>query len=144
MKTFAAVTALTAALSLTACGTPEPEQDADDFAARIGSNGEAAPTAQGTVAPTVVAPKPGAAPGAFAAGTQTDPNSACAANKMGEYIGKLADDATRAAVQEAAVGASEVRFIGFGNSEYINPDPANPRLNLMLDQQNIIRDARCG
>ena len=142
MKTFAILTV--AAISLTACGSPAPEENADDFASRIGSGGNGAAVAQGTVAPTVATPLPGAAPGAFAPGTQTDPNSACAANKMGDFIGKLADDATRVAAQQAAEGASEVRFIAFGTAEYISPDPANPRLNLMLDQQNIIRDARCG
>ena len=129
-----------------ACGGGAEEgNNADDFAARIGSGGgNETPKPQGTVAPKVQETKPGAAPGPFVPGTQTDPDSACAANKMGAFIGKVADEATRVEVQKAAVGAREVRFIGHGNTEFINPDPTNPRLNLMLDQQNVIRDARCG
>lgn len=130
-------------LALGACGQPSEGESADDFAARIGS-GNSAPAAQGTVAPQIQQTPPGAAPGPFVPGTQTDPQSACAANKVGEFIGKVADDATRVAVQTAAAGASEVRFIGYGSNEFINPDPTNPRLNLMLDAQGIIRDARCG
>ena len=43
----------------------------------------------------------------------------------------------------AAEGASDVRFVDAG-SEFIPPDPANPRLNIMLDARGIIRDAKCG
>ncbi|MEM6475655.1 MAG: hypothetical protein AAF687_05755, partial [Pseudomonadota bacterium] len=147
MKSFSAITAIAALLAVSACsGAEEPTGDqAEDFAARIGSNdGKDQPVAQGTVAPTMQEEKPGAAPGPFTPGTQTDPDSACGANLVGEFIGQQADDATRVAVQKAATGASEVRFIGAGNSTFINPDPTNPRLNLMLDANQIIRDARCG
>lgn len=137
--------AMGALLALGACGGNETEtpasNEAADFAARI--NGGAA-TSPAPVAPTVVEPREGAAEGAFAPGTATDPESAtCGANAMGPFMGKLADDATRAAIMTAAAGASEVRFIAAG-SDYIRPDPTNPRLNLMLDTQGIIRDARCG
>jgi hypothetical protein len=44
---------------------------------------------------------------------------------------------------EVVGGANEVRFVPAG-SPYVKPDATNPRLNLMLDAQNIIRDARCG
>ncbi|MEM6476584.1 MAG: hypothetical protein AAF687_10500 [Pseudomonadota bacterium] len=147
MKIAPAITAMAALLALSACGGAEEPtgNQADDFAARIGSSeGNNKPVAQGTVAPTMQEEKPGAAPGPFTAGTQTDPNSACGANLVGEFIGKQADDATRVAVQNAATGASEVRFIGAGSSDFINPDPTSPRLNLMLDANQIIRDARCG
>jgi len=143
MSKFAVTLTTVALLTLTACGGPAESESADDFAARIGSS-DGTPAAQGTVAPQVQETKPGAAPGPYVPGTQTDPESRCAANKVGEFIGKLADEPTRLAIQNAAAGASEVRFIGFGNTEYINPDPTNPRLNMMLDAQNIIRDARCG
>lgn len=143
MTKITTILAAASLMTLTACGAASDTESADDFAARIGS-GSDAPEAQGTVAPQMQQTPPGAAPGPFVAGTQTDPNAACAANKVGAFIGKLADDPTRVEVQKAAVGASEVRFIGFGNDTFINPDPTNPRLNLMLDQQNIIRDARCG
>ena len=143
MSKFTTSLAAASLLVLAACGAPSEDGSADDFASRIGGSADA-PAAQGTVAPQTQAVKPGAAPGPFTPGTQTDPDSACAANKVGQFIGKLADDATRSEIQTAAVGAREIRFIAFGSSEFINPDPTNPRLNLMLDAQNIIRDARCG
>ena len=143
MKRFAFGVAATL-VALTACGAPAESESADDFASRIGSGGNGTPVAQGTVAPTVQETKPGAAPGPFTPGTQTDPESACGASLVGEFIGRLADDATRMAVKDAARLASEVRFVSYGGVESVNPDPTDPRLNLMLDQQGIIRDARCG
>lgn len=139
-------------LLLSACGS-EPEQagnDADSFAARIGK-GEATPgsggvpVAQGTVAPTVAEPLPGAAPGPFAPGTLTDPASrTCGAPLMGPFIGKLADQATRAEIAKMLGRTDNLRFVTFGSVANVNPDPTNPRLSIMLDAQNIIRDARCG
>lgn len=143
MKIFARIAAAASLLALSACGSgvEETSNSAEDFAARI--NGGNATGAQATQAPQVAEPLPGAAPGPFTPGTQTDPSSACGATKMGPFIGKVADDPTRVQIMAAAEGILEVRFIAAG-SPYINPDPTNPRLNLMLDQQNVIRDARCG
>ena len=158
-------------LAATACGS-EPagnSETADDFAARI--NGEAAPGPVPPAGPVVVAapvapeqaeeqsgqpvqpvqlapptvaqPLPGAAPGAYVPGTLTDPNSStCGANLMGDHIGKEADLATKAAIKMAASRASEVRFMQPGQS--VNPDPTSPRLSIMIDNLNVIRDARCG
>ena len=134
-------------LALTACGgEADPSaNDAESFAARINQNGTATPAPQGAVAPQVAAPQPGAAPGVFAPGTLTDPASAtCGANLMGPFIGKPADEATRAAIVEALGRSDNLRFVAHGTAGYINPDPTNPRLSLMLDPGNIIRDARCG
>jgi hypothetical protein len=139
--------ALPLTLALTACGgEPDPAtNDADSFAARINQNGAATPAPQGTVAPTVAEPQPGAAPGVFAPGTQTDPASAtCGANLMGPFIGRPADEATRAEIVEVLGRSDNLRFVAHGTPGYINPDPTNPRLSLMLDAGNIIRDARCG
>lgn len=144
-------------LVFAACGATEPSNTSDvaeDFSARInGGQGSQSQTPRPTAdeaadtpvaAPTVAQALPQAAEGAFTPGTATDPNSAtCAANVMGPFIGKQADDATRAAILTAAAGASEVRFIPHG-SPFVRPDPTNPRLNLMLDNLGIIRDARCG
>lgn len=141
-----------AALALTACGSePAPAgNDADSFAARIGK-GEATPgaggmpVANGTVAPAVATPLPGAAPGAYAPGTLTDPKSAtCGAPLVGQFIGKLADQPTRAAIAKTLGRTDNLRFVAFGAAANVNPDPTNPRLSIMLDAQNIIRDARCG
>jgi hypothetical protein len=135
-----------AALVLTGCGSePDPAaNDAASFAARIKQNDET-PAPQGTVAPRLAEPIPGAAPGPYAPGTLTDPASAtCGANLMGPFIDKLADDATRAEIVAALGRSDNLRFVAFGTPGYIKPDPTNPRLSLMLDRQNIIRDARCG
>jgi hypothetical protein len=137
-----------AALTLTACGS-EPDKtgnDADSFAARIG-NPEASPTpvAGGTVAPTVATPQPGAAPGVYSPGTLTDPKAnICGAPLVGPFIGKLADQPTRAEIAKVLGRTDNLRFVTFGSAGNVNPDPTNPRLSIMLDAQNIIRDARCG
>ena len=142
MTKLAALITLPALALLAACGdSPSEGSDADEFAARI-NGGQPNPAA--TVAPTVAEPLEGAAPGAYAPGTATDPSSAtCGANLMGPYIGKPADDPTRAQIVAVAVGAREVRFISPGGA-YIRPDPTSPRLNLMIDNLGVIRDARCG
>jgi len=145
MKRISILISASALLALSACsGSDEsdPTSETDDFAARINGTNPAAPV--GTQTPTVMPPRENAAVGAYAPGTATDPESStCGANVMGPYLGKVADDATRIAIATAAAGAREVRFIQAG-SDFVRPDPTNPRLNLMLDQQGIIRDARCG
>ncbi len=150
IRTAAALRALPfalAALALTACGS-EPAQtanDADSFAARIGK-GEASPTPApaATATPTIGKPLPGAAPGAFAKGTLTDPAAQnCGAPLMAPFIGKLADQSTRAEIAKVLGRTNNLRFVVFGSGD-VNPDATNPRLSLMLDAQNIIRDARCG
>ena len=157
MKRFGLPLLIPAIAMLAACGdreTVEPDQAAADFAARI--NGGEAPAPQQPVAqdgsqqlepPQMVEPRPipppeaiplaGAAPGSG----PISPN--CKADRMGPFLGRPADEATRLAVMNAAAGASDVRFIDAG-SDFIAPDPANPRLNIMLDARGIIRDAKCG
>lgn len=146
-KISPALLTLPLALALSACGSePDPAaNDADSFAARINQNGSATPAPQGTVAPQMAETRPGAAPGPFVPGTLTDPASAtCGANLMGPFIGKPADDATRSEIVQALGRSDNLRFVDFGSGGYVNPDPSNPRLSLMLDAQNIISDARCG
>lgn len=137
---------LPALLTLAACGgSAEPAETADDFAARI--NGGAAPAKAPPVTngkpPEIAQPLPNAAPGMFEPGSATDPaTETCSANLMGPFLGRQADQATRLAVQEAAVNASAIRFLEPGSG--LVPDVTNPRLNLMLDNTGVIRDARCG
>jgi hypothetical protein len=143
---------IAAALALAACGTPsdsvDPTAEADAFAQRINAPTPAAaavPAVEATAAPRIAQPLPGAAPGPFVPGTQTDPAAAtCGANRMGSFLGRLADEPTRLDIVKALGRSDNVRFVAFGSGGYINPDPTNPRLNLMLDAQGIIRDARCG
>jgi hypothetical protein len=137
-------------LVLAACGSEpaQPGNDAESFAARIGA-GEATPGATpapaATAAPQKAEPLPGAAPGPFARGTLTDPASAkCGAPLMGPFIGKLADQATRAEIAKVLGRTDNLRFVAHGSGGFVNPDPTNPRLSIMLDAQEIIRDARCG
>ncbi|MEM7690716.1 MAG: hypothetical protein AAF291_17010 [Pseudomonadota bacterium] len=156
MKPFLPVAA-TALLSLTACSS-EPEvsatttNQADEFAARI--NGDkvpgatadaalAAPAPAALPAPTVAQPLDGITNAPFAAGTTSDPNSACNANTFGEFLGREPSAEVRAAILEAANNTTEVRFIAPGG-EYIKPDPTNPRLNVMIAVDGVIRDIRCG
>lgn len=137
---------LFASLLLTACGgeQEQPGNDADSFAARIGA-GEATPAPAATATPQVAQTLSGAAPGPFARGTQTDPAAkTCGAPLMGPFIGKLADQTTRANMATLLGRTDNLRFVTFGSGLTVNPDPTNPRLSIMLDQQNIIRDARCG
>ena len=144
---------LVIALTLAACGSEpsQPGNDAESFAARIGQPENAtpapgaAPVAAATVSPKVAPPMPGAAPGPFARGTLTDPASkTCGAPLMGPFMGKLADQATRAEIAKALGRTNNLRFVAVGSGISVNPDPTNPRLSVMLDAQNIIRDARCG
>jgi hypothetical protein len=151
MTTLAhALRALPLILALTACGS-EPEQpgnDAESFAARIGAaeaTPGATPAPAATAAPQVAQPLPGAAPGPYAPGTLTDPAAAkCGAPLMGPFIGKLADQPTRAEIAKVLGRTDNLRFVPYGSIGNVNPDPTNPRLSLMLDAQGIIRDARCG
>ena len=134
-----------AAIALAACGSGNEEaaNDADSFAARIGKP-EAATDPATAAAPKVATPLPGAAPGPFAQGTLTDPAAQnCGAPKMAPFIGKIADQATRAEIAKALGRTDNLRFVVFGSGD-VKPDATNPRLSLMLDAQNIIRDARCG
>ena len=147
VSNFRALPFALAALALTACGSEpaQPGNDADSFAARIGK-GEASPTPSlaANAAPTIATPLPGAAPGAFAKGTLTDPAAQnCGAPQMAPFIGKLADQTTRAEIAKVLGRTNNLRFVVFGSDD-VNPDATNPRLSLMLDAQNIIRDARCG
>jgi hypothetical protein len=145
-----ALLALPLALTLVACGKdPAPSgNDAESFAARIHQNAgaPAAPAAPAaTATPKVATPLPGAAPGPFAAGTLTDPAArTCGATLMGPFIGRPADAATRAEIVKVLGRTDNLRFVPYGSQGYVNPDPTNPRLSLMLDESGIIRDARCG
>ena len=135
-----------AALTLAACGSEpaQPGNEAESFAARIGQP-EATPTPLATAKPTIAEPLPGAAPGPFARGTLTDPASrTCGANLMGPFIGKVADQATRAEIVKVLGRTDNLRFVIYGSGGFVNPDPTNPRLSIMLDAQNMIADARCG
>ncbi|KEO91297.1 hypothetical protein EH31_01145 [Erythrobacter longus] len=150
MRTPAIFLATSLLLTLSACNaSPDSgSNNADDFAARINGAKPAAPAAtpvnEPLTAPTVAAPLPGAVPGPYVPGTMTDPNSSiCAANLMEPFIGQPADEATRNAILEAATGAESVRFVMPG-SAVVNPDPTSARLSIMIDNLNIIRDARCG
>ncbi len=143
-----AILAATALLALSACASQDDDNanNADDFAARIKGDktGQDAAAGEGAVAPKISPPRANAAPGPFAEGTATDPQSAtCKANAMGPYLNRPADDETRKAIMEAAAGVRQVRFVT-PEGQTVNPDPTHPRLNIMIDATGVIRDARCG
>ncbi|MEL6542716.1 MAG: hypothetical protein AAFN48_09495 [Pseudomonadota bacterium] len=148
--------AATAFLALSACSetpdeAPEQTSQADEFAARI--NGEqvaqaepasaTGPAPSPLPAPTVAQPLDGITNTPYSAGTASDPNSACNANIFGEYLGRKPSAEVRAAILETAKNQGEVRFIAAGG-DYVRPDPTNPRLNIMIAVDGVIRDIRCG
>jgi hypothetical protein len=169
MRNPAAILISPVLLALAACGTNNEGESntADDFAARI--NGadpdanaprSAPPVGQVQVAPpltpeqasaqtlpppVVAQPLPNPVPGTPVPSTASDANiSVCGANLISDFIGKEADMDTRTAIMQAADGtAGSVRFAMPGG-ESVQPDPTNPRLNIMIDNLGIIRDARCG
>ncbi|MEM6827800.1 MAG: hypothetical protein AAF553_07630 [Pseudomonadota bacterium] len=144
-----------ALLALAACGAPAEEEtttsQADNYAARINGEQSAQATESVTevttdtpvVGPTVAQPLETIASGPLNPGTATDPNTACNANLFGKFIGQQPDADVRAQILEVANDVTEVRFIAPGG-DYIKPDPTNPRLNVMIAVDGIIRDIRCG
>ncbi len=146
MNRISKILAVAGFAMLSACSNgaeDDAANNADEFAARINGDGTAA-APQGDQAPQIAQPLPNAAPGAFTPGTATDPASeTCGANRMGQFLGKPADDGTRNAIMEVGSDVSQIRFLAAG-SAFVKPDPTSPRLNIMLDEQGVIRDARCG
>lgn len=132
--------------TLAACNQQETAgESVEDYAARVGSGtAEAGQSPARQVPPKIAQPKPGAAPGAFAPGTATDPAAnRCGAPKVAPFLGKAADEATRARILAAVAPQDNVRFVEPGSAN-VTPDPASSRLNVMIDVTGVIRDARCG
>ncbi|MEL6876666.1 MAG: I78 family peptidase inhibitor [Pseudomonadota bacterium] len=135
-------------LGLAACSGSADDasttNEADDFAARI--NGGATTTqTQGNTDPAAGgAQSGGAAPASYVPGTVDDPNATnCNAASMAPFIGQTADNAVRSEIVATVSSTNEVRFIMPG-ATFINPDPSSSRLNIMIDNLGVIRDARCG
>ena len=133
---------------LAGCSEPAQEgESADNFAARINGEQQAAaasaqPNAAATPAATAT-PQAGAAPGPYSPGTATDPKSAgCGAPKVAAFYGRVADEAVRREVMQALAPQTNVRFHRAGSN--VVADAGSPRLNVMLDDAGVIRDARCG
>lgn len=93
-----------------------------------------------TVAPALPAPAPGTKAAGSIGGAQS---AACGADLVGEFLDKKADLATKAEINRIAKTASDVRFVD-ASAETVLADPASPRLNIMIDNLGVIRDARCG
>lgn len=144
-----ALLTLLPAIALAACGSApkQPGNDAETFAARIGATPTPAPAtaSAATATPQGAAPSPSASPAAFTRGTMTDPDAAiCGAPLMVPFVGKLADQSTRAAIAQALGRTENLRFVAQEGVAALQPDPASPRLLVLVDAQGIIRDARCG
>lgn len=109
--------------------------------AQPGQTGKAPQTVP---APTVATPLPRSQPGANAAGSIGGVQSAaCGADLVGDFLGQKADLATKAEINRVAKTASDVRFID-ASVQSLRADPASARLNIMIDNLGVIRDARCG
>ena len=150
-----------ACLALLACSEPEPTDTqavAQDFASRINAERSAntAPPPSATepaaqIYPALAdtpSPQTAAPPIAAPLAPAPDPagggaTSQCSAELAAPFIGRPADDATRAAILGATSSVQEVRFLPAG-SPYVAPDPTSARLNLIIDNIGFIRDARCG
>ncbi|MEL6485800.1 MAG: hypothetical protein AAFQ13_01465 [Pseudomonadota bacterium] len=158
----AALAMLPVCMILSACGSEPAEENttsaADDYAARI--NGEksaqATPTALPTAEPLAAAPPANApavnpsaepdtapAPQFIERGTASDPSTACNAASFSQFLGQQPSTEVRSQIMDAASEIPEVRFIAPG-TDYINPDPTHPRLNIMIAVDGVIRDIRCG
>ena len=169
MRNPAAILISPVLLATAACGTNSDvgSNTADDFAARINGaepedDGErqAPPVgqvqvpapltpeqaaAQALPPPIVAQPLPTPALETSQPGTASGVKiSVCGAHLMTDFIGKKADMEIRTAIMQAADGTAEsVRFAPPGG-ESVQSDPTNTRLNIMIDNLGIIRDARCG
>lgn len=146
---FAALSLSSLAL-LSACGEPAGEgETADDYAARLNGKASAQDTSRSTSgsergqgAPNVATPPPGAAPGPFEPGTQTDPQAAaCGAPDAAPAVGQSYAQA-EVAIRDALPSGASVRVVrpGQATTEDYNPR----RLNVMLDAGGVVRDLRCG
>lgn len=67
----------------------------------------------------------------------------CGETQIGAYLGRVANAPTRTEISSLVAGRVELRFVRPGGV-VLQANGANPRLNLLLDSQDIIRDARCG
>jgi hypothetical protein len=142
------VTAIAIAAGLlTGCKSEPADPNAaaaevEEFAERIhGGKPPPAPTTPETPAPGPTAPEP--APAIDPSVTPDGPADSCGASRMGAFLGRKADDVTRARILNATADVLEVRFID-ASAAMLQPDPASPRLNILIDPQGIIRDVACG
>lgn len=156
MRILSALVMATGVLVLGSCsGEPDASSSdsaAADFAARIEGGGERAGNAPPTTgdaprpveSPTVAQATDRADQRAFAQATATDPvAAACDANRMAPFIGLVADARTRIDIEDATGLGREIRFLRPGDA-MTSSGSGDTRLNIVLDHQDIIRDARCG
>jgi len=141
-----------APLALIACGEQpsQSSESANDFADRVAGNAPVRqqgamqpPALPGEVAQNDAEPWAGTPPGPLEQGTTTDPNaSSCGAIAASVFLGRYADDTTRAQLRDTADAPGGTRFLEPGST--VKPDPASTRLSVMLDGDGMIRDLRCG
>ncbi len=138
-------------LALAGCesqSSADQQQQVSDFAERINKTTPAAVADGSQSAPSQsdavkAATREGAADGPFEAGTGTDPASAnCSAPKVAPFYGRKADQLTQDAIMAAVAPHTNVRFAEAGFE--VEADASSDRLNIMLDVNGVIRDARCG
>lgn len=135
------------ALSISACGGNQQTaggQEVDDFAARI-KQATPAPQPSGEPVPqeaASAATENGANPEGSDSKSGEAEASLCGAPKVAPFYGRKADQLTQDAVMAAVAPQSDVRFVESGVD--VPTDKASKRLNIMMDPNGIIREARCG
>lgn len=137
-------------LILGACGAPTAPDNSEvsDYASRIKLEGKTAEEAANNAEPNpeTLAKAESAEAAAQASGSASAVESGsvgnCGAPKVAPFFGRRADDQTRAAVIAALAPQKTVRFVDTGLA--IKPNPEATRLNVIIDTNGIIRDARCG
>ena len=146
----AVLTSLFISLALSGCGAAGDTGDgADDYAARIGGAGQSQAAGVGEeAAPT--APVPSATGQdeeplrrAAVPGTHTDPTAhVCGAPQSANILGRIYSEETAAEFASTIPEGARVRVVPYGREVSGAWQPN--RLNLMLDQDGVIRDLRCG
>ena len=135
---------------LAACSA-EPQGDTDsaeEFAARInGAEPVAPPTVTTPTAPQSAPPRPQAEVDAMIGpvekGTMTAPDSAsCGAAAGEDWLGRKFTPAMTAQIDAIVPKGGSVRVLE--NGQPITGLKTSDRLNVMLDENGIIRDFRCG
>lgn len=136
-----AYTALTA-LALAACGAPaESGAEATGDAAgsvAAGSSAEAAPDTAATATPGAAATaRPSAGPQDI---DSDSPGDTCGAGKVARFVSQEATPAVRARLT-AEVGHDRIRWVGPDTA--VTMDFRPDRLNVSLDEKDIITGGRC-
>lgn len=128
------------ALSVVACGEPQQAETAEEFAARVqGQQTTAEPS--GVIAQDPAANE--AEPAINETGNSIDPQAAsCGAPAAAKYLGQGLNDVISRGIHDVIPEGTRVRVLKPGSTMVANP--GSDRLNVIIDNDGIITDFRCG